>query len=233
MAVIPAWLAGDPEREVFLYLGAPIKDAGFIDMVPPVLVPDVSDPDHVEILERIYFPYRDCVGIRRFFLDAASPIINEGSAERQLILDLLEWARDNGMEFGIEAIPEDGSQPDDEFIGPYVGFARTENLRNRDPDLLWHFNRGDFVHEVQPGQEDEMTDAEWLAFLARYAGAGHVICAQTLQQDIEIDDVTMQTAEAYAPHQATRQAATSCGFSVTNEAGHHFTMRAMTAGLSS
>jgi hypothetical protein len=233
MAVIPAWLAADPEREVFLYLGAPIKDAGFIDMAPPVLVPDVSDPDHVEILERIYFPYRDCVGIRRFFLDAASPIINEGSTERQLILDLLDWARDNGMEFGIEAIPEVGSQPDDDFIGPYTGFARTAFFTSRDPDLEWHINRGDVVHEVQPGQEDEMTDTEWLGFLARYAGAGHVFCAQTKQQDIVIDDVTLQTAEAFAPHQVTRQAATSCGFSVTNEAGHHFTMRAMTAGLSS
>jgi len=144
MKRIPEWLQEDPEREAILYLGTRVLDPAWVRMIDPDTMeaahdPDVSDPDDVKLLERTFFPYRDCVGIRRFLLDASS-VIDRTKAEA-----LFAWGRTEGMEFMMEAIPfldpdPPPYEPDLSIIENYSAYALStfiigvDGASGRDPN---------------------------------------------------------------------------------------------------
>jgi len=192
---VPEWLAEDPEREVIVYLGTWLNEPDSIDMTPGDLrAPDVSKQKDVDDLKRTLFPYRDLVGVRRFFLD------NSTAIPRQNARDLFEWGRDNGMEFVMEAIPfvnDDEDVLDETITEKYGAFAIAGFIigdddpgrRARDPNLEWSFPKGRLMVQVgspnyTSGQFD--TPALRRAFFKQFARKGYVL--MPLDGDGFLDD---------------------------------------------
>lgn len=190
MTVIPAWLAGDPEREAIVFVGTKVNDPAHLDMVGAE-EPDVENtPAHVEKLKRTFFPYRDCVGIRRFVLDA-SALIN-----RDLAVNLFQWGRDNGMEFVMEPIPEVGDQPDPDIVERWGAFAEagyvigddTEETVPRDANMEWNFTKGRMMVLVISGRYNSGfgTEPEKRRFFQRFAREGYVVMPRDADGNLDL-----------------------------------------------
>jgi hypothetical protein len=222
MKRIPEWLAADPEREAILYLGTRILDPAYVRMADETSLdvahdPDVSNPDDVRKLERTYFPYRDCVGIKRFLLDASSVI------DRTKARALFAWGRDNGMEFVMEAIPFTNSSPPyilDETItevyGAYAlaGFIIGDDFpppgrTARDPDMKWHFTKGRLIARVDSNDYTSGfdTEAENRRFFQRFAREGYALMPRDF--DGNLDDAARIVTGEHIGRGATRPAARS------------------------
>lgn len=169
--VIGSWVAGDPEREVSIYLGGWLPpDPGRIDM-EGFETPDVSDPEHVARLQRTFFPYRDFVGVRRFILD------NSGAIDEANTLAMFKWARNNGMEFVYEAIPgvAQTGQPDPDRVGPYNAYARAAFIEDETHDIKpINFERGDCTVLMRPN-DGIFHATSWAQYMRNFSRAGYAL----------------------------------------------------------
>jgi len=217
---IPEWLAADPEREAILYLGTRILDPAYVRMADEISLdeahdPDVSEEADVEILKRTFLPYRDCVGIRRFLLDASS-VINRDKAKA-----LFAWGRANGMEFMMEAIPFLDPDPppyevDPSVIETHSAYALSvfiigaDGNGPRDPNLLWDFTKGRMFVRVDSNRHTGGmfdTEVKKRRFFQRFAREGYGLMPRDAFGPL--DDAARIVTGEHIGRGATRPAARS------------------------
>ncbi len=225
--VIGSWVAGDPEREVSIYLGGWLPpDPGRIDM-EGYETPDVSDPEHVTRLQRTYFPYRDFVGVRRFILDNTSAI-NKANT-----LALFQWARENGMEFVYEAIPRISppSVPlDFDRLGKHNAYALTRFCEDNEDELHpWYFERGDCTVLMRPNDaipHEGMSRAEYMRHFSRAGYALQVHDTLNVPDPPEgyfaLDGDAMAVGPMYEQRRCHHVTAYPVAFPVARSARHLF-----------
>lgn len=228
---IGAWVRSDPEHEVSLYIGAWIKDPGKVDMSGTPgepggpWQPDVQDAEDVAILERIFFPYRDLVGVTRFFLD------NSGVHDESLSLALFTWGRRNGMEFVYEAIP--GMRfpphlPDLDRVGPFDAYANAkEFILHHDPDFKARFERGDCtaLFRISDFEEEPCGPECWPRRLKDFARAGYAFQTHDRVNGVSglyesIDDFALQVGSQFEQRRIHHPVAYSIASPVARSVRH-------------
>lgn len=218
---IGGWVRARPRREVMLYLGSRVADPALVNMTN-AQPPDVSVSADVKKPERIYFPYRDFVGIRRFYLD------NVGTFTESLSIALFEWARDNGMEFGFEGIPNANGQPDPDRIGPYNGYARTGFIEDNDEPGAWKFERGDCLALFIPDDHSSFDDAAWRRYMHGFARAGYSLIVHDGRDEdpgvayVNIDGPAMVVGPVYEQRRCHHSVAMPVAMPIARSARHAF-----------
>jgi hypothetical protein len=195
-------------------------------------VPDVSDSTDLDVVKRIYFPYRDLVGIRVFGLDAAGVAWEDNEADdRDRLVALFQWGREHAMEFMMEPPPRitggfDMTVINDRGFGGYAStrFIRRENGTGNDPSFSWRFSKdrisADFeLFDDWTGAE---TSREKMAVYKMFARAGYSIINRAKQpEDIESDfEAGEVAAQFYVRKGGAHQPAGSAAFCASNAPRH-------------